>query len=294
MALDAVAQSSEQDYPAPVTQSDISGTIRPRDIGDSRLTTHYWAFDGQPGDVFINVVTRNLAGDIDVYMADGLRPLTKMVVFADGTSETGRVIYLRQPGRMLLRVQGRTPNDDPATYTIKFAGSFVALAPGKLPKPPSVGDLSDSGVAVSSTGAILPQKPKPPVATPKPISGGSSTAAVPAKEQPKAAASEKKVTKPDSGVDTIFGGKNAKDVTAKPSVSEKSISSTKPEPKKDAAPDPMANVRLVVSFRDGHTVERPMSEIARFIYANGYLTVALKDGKTYRYAMTDLTSVNVQ
>jgi hypothetical protein len=292
------AQSTEQEYPAPVTQSELSGTIRARDIGDARLTSHYWAFDGEQGDIFINVVTQNLSADIDVYLGDGLRPLTKMVVFADaGTTETGRVIYMRQPGRLLLRVQGRSPNDDPARYTIKFAGSFVALAPERLPKPPTVGDLSDTGVAVSSSGAILPQKPKP-IATPKATPGRSTAATVTqSADKGKATTTAPLRTKDGTGVDTVFGNKTANVTVPKPTTSPAKTAEEKRASlpaKKEAEPDPMANVRLVVNFRDGHTVERPMSEVARFIYANGYLTVALKDGKTYRYAMSDLASVNVQ
>ena len=66
-------------------------------------------------------------GQIDIFTADGLRPLTKIVIFADAASnETGRIVYLRRPERLLLRIQGRTPNDDAAAYRIKFAGSFVA------------------------------------------------------------------------------------------------------------------------------------------------------------------------
>lgn len=294
--LTVSAQSGEIEYPAPVTGSTVSGTIRARDIGDSRLTTHYWAFEGTQGDIFINVATQNFSGDIDVYSADGLRPLVKMVIVADaGTTETGRVIYMRQAGRLLLRIQGRSPNDDPATYRVKFAGSFVALAPGKLPKPPTVGDLSDHGASVSATGAALPAKPKPKQ-TPSPVPAAKATTSASASTPAKRADNEERPEQPARspgrpGVDTIFGGRNTPPV-ANPPV--RSSSQANAKPKKEPEPDPLVNVRLVVSFKDGHMVERPMNEVARFIYANGYLTVALKDGKTYRYALADLSSVNVQ
>ncbi|MBC7901652.1 MAG: hypothetical protein H7070_16550, partial [Saprospiraceae bacterium] len=92
----STAQSSNQNFPTPVTTNEITGTIPSRDIGDSRLTTFYYGFDGEQGDMFVNLVTKNFTGDIDLFMVSGLRSLTKVVVYADlAENETGRVIYLR-------------------------------------------------------------------------------------------------------------------------------------------------------------------------------------------------------
>ena len=164
-------QSTSQDFPTPVTSSEISGSIKARDIGDARLTSYFYQFDGSQGDLFINIVTRNFTGDIDLFTLDGLRPLTKVVVYAaDLTeSETGRVIYLRKPERMLLRVQGRTPGDDVATFRIKFAGSFVASTmqePPAEPALPTVTAKNESGIRVNSVGTIVEIIPK---ATPTPV-----------------------------------------------------------------------------------------------------------------------------
>jgi len=132
-------QSTTQDFPTPVLTNEISGTIKPRTIGDSRLTTHYYTFNGEQGDVFINLVTRNLTGDIDVFTVSGLRPVTKIAVYADyGENETGRAVYLRKHEKLILRVQGRTPNDEEATYRIKFAGSFVAIRPEDVQAAPEM------------------------------------------------------------------------------------------------------------------------------------------------------------
>ena len=61
------------------------------------------SFDGEQGDIFLNLVSKNFNGDIDVFMLDGLRPLTKMVIYSDlSENETGRVIYLRKPEKLLL------------------------------------------------------------------------------------------------------------------------------------------------------------------------------------------------
>ncbi len=164
----ANAQSSDQNFPTPVNSNQLGGTINARAIGDSRLTTYYFTFSGEQGDMFINVVTNNFNGDIDVFAAEGLRPLTKIVVFADSSEkETGRVIYLRKTEKILMRIQGRSPNDDPATFQIKFAGSFAASSETETdaPKLPEITRESESGVIVNSVGTIIGIKPKP---TPEP------------------------------------------------------------------------------------------------------------------------------
>jgi len=158
----ARAQSSDPDFPTAITSNELSGTIRPRDLGDSRTTTYYYAFEGGQGDIFINVVSRNLSGDIDVFTQSGLRPLTKIVIYPDADrAETGRLLYLRKPEKLILRVQGRTPGDEPASFQIKFAGSFVALASDADDAAPKVESATDTGVTVNSVGTIIATRPKP-------------------------------------------------------------------------------------------------------------------------------------
>lgn len=165
LSLSTEAQSTNQSFPTAVTSNEISGTIRARDVGDARLTTYFYVFNGSQGDIFINVVTKNLDGDIDVFTADGLRPLTKIRVYSDNPDgETGRVIYLRQPQKLILRVEGKTPTDDPATYRIKFAGSFQpieAVAETEDSKQPEVTSKEETDVRVNSVGTIIEVKPKP-------------------------------------------------------------------------------------------------------------------------------------
>src|SRR5687767_5284195 len=194
----ASAQSTDQNFPTPVTTTEISGTIRARDVGDSRLTSYYYTFDGSQGDLFINIVTRNLTGDIDVFTKNGLTPLTKIIVYADyGENETGRVIYLRKPENLILRVQGRTPSDEPASFRIKFAGSFVAstAAPPAEPEIPTLTAKNESGIRVNSVGTIVEIIPK---ATPTPAVVETSEDA-PAKV---AATEEKKEETPEKVAST--------------------------------------------------------------------------------------------
>jgi len=163
----AAAQSTDQNFPTPITTNEIAGTIKARDVGDSRLTTYFYAFDGDQGDIFINVVSNNFSGDIDVFTVEALRPLTKMVIYANtDLNETGRLIYLRKGEKLMLRIEGRSPNDDPATFRIKFGGSFVALAPEKkdlTPKIEKAEESTDSAVTVNSVGTIIQKPKKPPV-----------------------------------------------------------------------------------------------------------------------------------
>jgi len=161
----ANAQSTNQSYPTAITSNEISGRIAARDIGDARLTGYFYAFNGGQGDIFINVQTSNFNGDIDIFTAGSLKPLTKITIYADDTSsETGRVIYLRQPAKLILRVEGRSPNDDAATFRVKFAGSFEpaqAIAETSQSEIPEVKSENQTDVRVNSVGTIIEVKPKP-------------------------------------------------------------------------------------------------------------------------------------
>jgi hypothetical protein len=145
---------NQSKLPDALTSNEISGQIPARDIGDARLTSYFYTFNAGQGDVFHNVVTKNLNGDIDIFTADNLRPLSKITIYADSSEgETGRVIYLRQPAKLILRVEGRSPNDDAATYRIKFAGSFApAIAPprNQETETPTVKSDNQTDVRVNS------------------------------------------------------------------------------------------------------------------------------------------------
>jgi hypothetical protein len=75
-----IAQSSDQAFPTAITENEISGVIKARDVGDPRVTTYYYTFNGRQGDLFINVVTKNLSGSVDVFSTEGMRTLTNIVM----------------------------------------------------------------------------------------------------------------------------------------------------------------------------------------------------------------------
>ncbi|HEX9962461.1 MAG TPA: hypothetical protein VGB00_16115 [Pyrinomonadaceae bacterium] len=319
------AQSTNQDFPTPVTGSEISGKIPARDVGDPRLTNYFYVFNGTQGDVFINVTATNLNGDIDVFTIGSLRPLTKISLYAgDSATETGRVIYLRKPEKLILRIEGRTPNDNPAAYRIKFAGSFVPLQAGaetEEPKLPEIKSDENNSVRVNSVGTIIEIKPKP---TPQPRETtakverenkpeveikeeekkGNEEAkeeekpakVVAADETPKAGeetpvkrtAPRRRRTPPASGASRTKTPANATETPPKNTAPKK-------ETPKETAPNPLAGVRLIVSFKDGTTLERPMSEVSRVNVDNkGMLTIVLKDGKIERHSILDVAKMTIE
>src|SRR3954453_16568144 len=171
------AQSIDPNAPSPVRSNSITGRIAARDLGDARLTDHYYALTGTPGDLLITVNSTNLNGDIDVFTATTLRPLLKLTLYAESTTPVTKGIYLRKREDLILRVEARSPNDDEGTYQLSFSGAFSPIAGG-----PDIGenetpttDVNPTNAdrktkRVSSVGARLPE-PEVPVtevaATPK-------------------------------------------------------------------------------------------------------------------------------
>ncbi len=326
LSFSVKAQSSDQNFPTPVTTNEISGIVKARDIGDSRLTTYFYEFDGGQGDIFINVVTKNLSGDIDIFAADGLRPLTKMVVYADaGINETGRLVYLRKPERLLLRVEGRTPGDDTATFKIKFAGSFVALKSVKgseETKPVIVAKAGESGIRVNSVGTIISDRPKkiPPVTPPKEKTEVAKTTANPPPDKPKAKQSETSTEKETVSPPAVVISSTIKEppvetepvkkpveskrrptrtLTAKPKtpagVTKPGAKAPPPAAKtEEKKPDPLANIRLVVQLKNGTVIEKRLNEIVKFSVDNGVLLVIFKNGNIARYSMLVVAKVTIE
>ena len=130
LALSASAQSTDVRSPTTVDGNEIVGAIPARDIGDARLTDHFYTFNGLPGDLFITIESKNLNGDFDVFTAAELRPVLKIVAYAESSTAITKNIYLHKPESLILRVEGRSPSDDEASYRIRFSGSFAPLLNG--------------------------------------------------------------------------------------------------------------------------------------------------------------------
>lgn len=181
MAAISNAQSLDIRAPAPVRAQQVEGTIGARDLGDSRLTDHFYAFIGVPGDVLVTVQGKNLNGDVDVFTAGNLRPLLKFTLYAESSSPITKSIYLRRRQDLILRVEARTPNDDEGTYLILFGGSFEPIAgealiaeaetPAEETATARVSTGRKNGTRVSSVGARINEPaplPEEVAATPTP------------------------------------------------------------------------------------------------------------------------------
>lgn len=334
-SVTAFAQSTDQNFPTAVTTNEIDGAIRARDMGDARLTSYFYAFDGGQGDMFINVVTKNFTGDIDVFTIDAMTPLTKMVIYSEGeASETGRLVYLRKPERLILRVQGRTPNDDPANFRIKFGGSFIALAPQKVQEAPTVAKAApdEPGVRVNSTGrivAVIPKpQPTPRVVEPPPVKEpvARSRPVVKPVDTERAKTTPPVSTKKPRDAGTVFENDTSKVTVEEAKPAEREPSNAKPAVKTPVrkpvagrgAPatervardvpkptvrkpepepktaDPLASVRLVIQMKDGTTFWMPMNEVLRFTVDKGTMTVVGKNGSITRYNILDVEKTTIQ
>ena len=170
LCASASAQSVEINSPTPVISNEIAGRIAPLDIGDSRSTRYFYNFNGQQGDLEFTVESFNLEGDIDIFLAKSMRPLTKVTLYAGtSSSKVAKSVYLRRDESLILRVQARTPNDAEGTYRIILGGAYMpaarlsgdsastdktnAVAPS--PNPTSARSAERKGKRVTSTGARI-------------------------------------------------------------------------------------------------------------------------------------------
>ena len=180
------AQSLDPNTPAPIRRNTLTGRIAARDLGDSRLTDHYYAFTGIPGDLLITVTSQNLNGDLDVFTAGTLRPLLKLTLYAESSAPVTKGIYLRKREDLILRIEARSPNDDEGIYQLSFGGSFVAIPGGPdiaENEAPTTEPVATSGnrktKRVNSVGARLPEPEPSPgevAAAPEPTPEATPTA----------------------------------------------------------------------------------------------------------------------
>lgn len=318
--LPALAQSTNSEYPTPITSNEISGKIRARDLGDARLTSYYYVFNGTQGDVFINITANNFNGDIDVFAADGLRPLSKIRLYADSSpTETGRIVYLRQPLKLILRIEGATPDDNPATFSVKFAGSFAAMDSGAAPTNPTAPKIESGetgAVKVNSVGTIIEptperREPEKKIVSINPPPKPKKVRETPNSTLPKLIITEKidsnkNTEDKDNKADTEIAVESKTEpiktkepiirnrrTTRKPTVNQTPPESTS-EAKAPPKANPLENVRLVVVMKTGDKIEYPMTEVFRFSLNNNVLTIILKDGKIERRSILDIQKFSVE
>ena len=315
----AAAQSSDQNLPTAVLSNEINGTVRALDLGDPRLTQHFYAFDGTAGDLIITLSSKNLNGDVDVFTAVTFRPLMKISMYAQtATPEVVKSIYLRSRQILILRVEARSPNDEIGSYHSRFSGSFATFSGGI-----AVAENTEQGNEgenerksnVSSVGARIEQPATPTEATtepppeetpkasptpaPRSTRGGRnvrkgtprSTRNRPAPrttqaakiEPPKTEKTEKaEEKKPEEGEE-----KSGAPVEEKPATP---IKTNEPEAPAARASGP----HLTIERSDGNRLDRPMSAVRRVVIESGVIVVTLRNGRVERIPMSMIVKMAIE
>jgi hypothetical protein len=300
-----LAQSTDQAIPTPIRAADLSAEIPVRDLGDPRRTQHFFIFTGTPGDLVVSVESRNLNGDVDVFTAGSFRPLFKISLFAsEDTSRTSKSIYLRARQDLILRVEARSPNDEPGTYRIQFGGSFEpfsgeiagaetpAESDEKATTTPRKGKRVNAvGARIDEPASVVEEKAaseQPAIETPTPE---------PAKPEPAKSARNRS------------GRRNPRPARSKPAPKAKPAESTTTEgeakPAEAAKTDepsvpPAAETqvelgpRLIIETKEGVRIERPMSTVRRVVVDNGQIVVILKTGKIERTPLNSIVRMSIE
>jgi hypothetical protein len=304
------AQSLDVGTPTPVRANSVTGRIAARDLGDSRLTDHYYAFTGTPGDLLITIQSTNLNGDLDVFTAVTLRPLLKLSLYAESTGPVTKGIYLRKRENLILRIEARSPNDDEGSYRLYFGGAFEPIAGGpdiaeaETTEPEKAEPVvTGKGTRrVSSVGARIPD-PEPPVtevaAAPTPQPTPEPTPEAKPVEIPAPVTVEKR-TEPETARTTPprnTRGRNRPASTPSTTRREPAARSKEPieEPKPAPEPEPEPEIgpRLIIETNDGTLINRAMSGIRRVTIENGQVVVTGKDGKINRILLANVVRMQI-
>jgi hypothetical protein len=328
------AQSSDPTLPTPVLNNEITGKIKPLDLGDPRLTRHFYAFEGSPGDLLITIDSKNLNGDIDVFTAVTFRPLMKTTVYASSQSpEVAKGIYLRTHQILILRVEARTPGDEPGSYHVRFGGTFERFSGGipvaEASSAESEETTEKSGAnRLSSVGATIPRPPSESVATaeakPSPSPSPENIAEKPAVETEAArkttASTSRRTTsrppprrgtrpapKPTSSTTKTETGRieppkteteTAKTETEKPSEEKPAVAEKPAETAASSAKTKtqasLPAARLIIEQKDGTRIDRPMSTVRRVTIEGNAIVIILKTGKIERIAMADVARMAIE
>lgn len=307
------AQSLDQNAPAPVRSNTVNGRIAARDLGDSRMTDHFYAFTGTPGDLLITIQSHNLNGDVDVFTAVTLRPLLKMTLYAESSSPVTKSIYLRKREDLILRIEARSPNDDEGTYRLYFGGSFEPMIGGpeitedetaaapktetplggrRTKRVSSVGaTIIEPEPPVTEAAATPPREPTSseakPIESPTPVEKPAVTAES-AKPSPPARIPRGRKAPPRRVGTTARAPKPAATPpaeTARPTETNPPVETTEPEAE--------AGPRLVIETTDGTLINRPMSGVRRVTVENGQVVVVGKNGKIDRLLLVNVVRMSI-
>lgn len=326
LSTGARAQSTDINTPWPVTSNETTGKIDPRDLGDARFTDHYYAFTGTPGDLLVTVEGQNLNGDVDVFAVSGLRPLLKFSLYAETATPTTKSIFLRRREDLIVRVQARTPNDDPGTYRLRFGGAFEPITSGPLfdaaeamrsqMATQETASTPGTGRRVTSAGARIVEPPAEVAAAPTPEPTPAESPEVVSEPAPaETATTTPEVTKPaptrtprgrrqpgrrtrprppaeqPAPVETTPETAETAEAEAKPAPGSTRRGSTprrSTEPPAAQEPEVESGPRLLIETNDGTLIDRYMSSVRRVTVENGRVLVVGKDGKIDRIPLANI------
>lgn len=323
LATVAAAQSTDIEFPTPVRTNEISGIIAPRDVGDSRLTRYFYSLSGTNGDLMVTVESRNLNGDVDLFTAGSLRPLTKLGMYAGDTAgSTSKSIYFKGREILILRVEARSPNDNEGSFRIRFEGAFAPIVGEvreQLPVAPSAAQPDTTGrktKRVTATGAridepVIETVEKAPTPKPSPPTDTKVTAAEKTPKTARPPATETESTTTPAPRPSRTGRPRAPRTTIQrvrpkpapttaenqsPAQPEQPATTSKSNtPTTSATLEPVpAGPRLIIETRDGLRVERYMTSVRRVTVENGQVVVILKNGKTERQPMTNVLKMSIE
>jgi hypothetical protein len=307
--LCAAAQSTDQALPTAIYSNEVTGRINPLDLGDPRMTRHFYAFEGTPGDLLITVDGKNLNGDVDVFTAVTFRPMMKTTIYADRQSqEVTKSLYLRAAQIFILRVEARTPNDDPGTYHIRFGGTFAKFSGGiPVAEPVETTETESersSSNRLSSVGATIPRPVEEKVETPeiKTEKPAEETAA-PAKKETAPRRSTSRRTNPRSNprrTPTRPAKKPA--VKTEPAETAKTeIKETEEKPPEAAEKEKSQEIlpqltagQLVIEKKDGTRIDRPMSSVRRVTIDGTAIVIVMKNGRIDRIPMSMVSRMGIE
>lgn len=324
-------QSTVSNSPTAIRSNEVTGAIAARDLGDSRLTDHFFALTGTPGDLLITVESRNLNGDIDVFTASGMRPLLKFSLYEGSGSLVSKSIYLRKREDLILRVEARTPNDDDGTYRLRFGGSFEPISGGldgseiaqtnpSLETTGTEGKAGKKGRRVSSVGARIDEPaPAEIAAAPIPETGTAENPA-PEATTPRTTSRNTRGRRPARGrtrptTDVPTAEKPASEPTEEPAT-EARVPAEKPPPasrpasgrrragrrtvspvvveKPATPPVEESGPRLIIETSDGTMINRYMTGVRRVTVENGQVIVVGRDGKVEKFQLTNIVKMSVE
>lgn len=325
LSLSVSAQSLDQSRPTPVQSNEVSGTIHARDIGDARLTDHFYAFTGTPGDVLITVEGKNLNGDVDIFTA-AMRPLLKFALYAGSVSPVTKSVYLRTREDLILRVQARTPDDDDGSYRLRFGGSFEPITSGSLlanaEPTPEVTATVPKGRRVTSAGARIYEPPEPVAVAPTPEPTPEVAEEKPTPEETKSAVEEEAkpatprttprrggrrqpgrrtrtpqpvTTEPSTTTDTAKPAEETPEAEPKPAPTRRGTSrrTARTEPSEPPVQEPESGPRLIIETNDGTLINRYMSGVRRVTVERNLVVVIGKDGKIDRIPLDTIVRMTI-